>query len=100
MSFNTPITMPRTPKKTAKGKRPYRPELEAGADDNDSIQSTEMDPKTPVPSPDKNALQFDYCTYAPVVTAAVTRLLFALAAANRWCIYQLDVAVAFLNGIM
>ena len=50
MSFNTPITMPRTPKKTAKGKRPYRPELEAGADDNDSIQSTEMDPKTPVPS--------------------------------------------------
>lgn len=50
MSFNTPITMPRTPKKTAKGKRPYRPESEAGADDNESIQSTEMDPKTPVPS--------------------------------------------------
>ena len=48
----------------------------------------------------KNILQFDYCTYTLIVVMTVIWLLFALAAANRWCIYQLDVAVAFLNGIM
>ena len=46
MSFNISITMPQTPKKTVKEKRLYWSELEAGADDNDSIQSTEMDLKT------------------------------------------------------
>ena len=49
---------------------------------------------------DKNQLQYDYCTYAPVVSATLTRLLFALAAKYGWTIRQMDAAVAFLNGIM
>lgn len=47
---------------------------------------------------EKDDMQFDYCKYAPVVSAATTRLLFALTAANGWHMRKLDVAVAFLNG--
>ena len=47
---------------------------------------------------EKDDMQYDYCKYAPVVSAAVTRLLFALAAAFGWKLRKLDVAVAFLNG--
>ena len=43
-------------------------------------------------------MQYDYCTYAPVVMAATTCLLFALAAWNGWTIRQADAVVAFLNG--
>ncbi|EYE90211.1 uncharacterized protein EURHEDRAFT_511146 [Aspergillus ruber CBS 135680] len=47
---------------------------------------------------EKDDMQYDYCKYAPVVSAATTRLLFALIAANGWHMRKLDVAVAFLNG--
>lgn len=47
---------------------------------------------------EKDDMQYDYCKYAPVVSAAITRLLFALAAAFGWKLRKLDVAVAFLNG--
>ena len=46
MNFNTSITMLWISKKTVKEKQLYQPELEAGADDNDSIQSMKMDLKT------------------------------------------------------
>ena len=47
---------------------------------------------------DHRQMQYDYCTYAPVVMAATTCLLFALAAWNGWTIRQADAVVAFLNG--
>lgn len=47
---------------------------------------------------DKDELQYDYCTYAPVISSITTRLFFAIAAYYGWDIRQADVAVAFLNG--
>ena len=35
---------------------------------------------------DHKQMQYDYCTYTPVVMAATTCLLFALAAQNGWTI--------------
>ena len=49
---------------------------------------------------DHRQMQYDYCTYAPVVMAATTRLLFALAARYGWTIRQADAVVAFLNGAL
>lgn len=39
-------------------------------------------------------------TFAPVARLDTVRLLLALAAQNRWEVFQLDVKSAFLNGIM
>ena len=47
---------------------------------------------------DKNQLEYDYHTYAPVVSPHTTRLLFAAAAWKEWTIRRVDVSVAFLNG--
>ena len=33
---------------------------------------------------DKDQLQYDYCTYAPVVSSTITRLFFLLAAYYGW----------------
>ncbi|ODM17047.1 hypothetical protein SI65_05760 [Aspergillus cristatus] len=49
---------------------------------------------------EKDDMQYDYCKYAPVVFAATTRLLFALAAAYGWHLRKFDIAVAFLNGLL
>lgn len=49
---------------------------------------------------DRHQLDFDYCTYAPVVAASTTQLLFCLAAQYGWTIRQMDAAVAFLNGTL
>lgn len=49
---------------------------------------------------EKDDMQYDYCKYAPVVFAATTRLLFALAAAYGWHLRKFGIAVAFLNGLL
>ena len=49
---------------------------------------------------DHRQMQYDYCMYAPVVMAATTCLLFALAVQHRWTIQQADAVVAFLNGVL
>ena len=47
---NTPGSIrPRTPRKNARGKRPFRADQGREADDNESIQSTETNLQTPVP---------------------------------------------------
>ena len=49
---------------------------------------------------DHRQMQYDYCTYTPVVMAATTHLLFALAAQHGWTIQQADAVVAFLNRVL
>jgi hypothetical protein len=43
-------------------------------------------------------LSEDYETYSPVVDAATTKILFAVAAFHGWTIRQADAVLAFLNG--
>lgn len=49
---------------------------------------------------DKNQLEYDYYTYVPVVNPHTIHLLFAVAAWKGWAIRRVDVAVAFLNGML